>query len=107
MIAESIIPRGYAPSHECWMWLHSEHRRVLQLECQAYDSGNYANGLVLLKFESMLWQALMECTDAHSRATDKLLAEGRATDKLLAEGKALLAAVQSNSETPDYSGIPF
>ena len=97
MIAESIIPRGYVPSHECWMWLHSEHRRVLQLEREAYDSGNYANGLVLLKFGSMLWQALMECSDAQIKATDKLLAEG----------KALLATVQSNSETPDYSGIPF
>lgn len=94
MIAQSIIPQGYVPSHECWMWLHSEHRRVLQLEREAYDeaykSGNFTHAKTLLVFGSMLWQALMECTDAHHRATDKLLAEG----------KALLAAVQSNSEIP-------
>ncbi len=94
MIAQSIIPRGFDPSHECWMWLHSEHRRVLQLERKAYDNaydnGNFKHAKVLLVFESMLWNALMECTEAHCRATDKHIAED----------KAFLAAIQNNSEIP-------
>lgn len=58
MIEQSIIPRGFVPSHECWMWLHSEHERVLQLEREAYNeaykSGDFTHAKVLLVFESML-----------------------------------------------------
>ena len=97
MIEQSIIPQGFSPSYECWKWLHSEHRRVLQLGRKAYDSGNYGSYFVLAKFEGMLWNALMECTDAQHKATDKLLAEG----------KTLLAELAAEPDYSGYTGIPF
>ena len=102
MIEQSIIPKGFVPSYECWKWLHSEHRRVLQLEREAYDkackSGNFESLHIWQTFEAILWNALMECTDIQHKATDKLIAET----------KAMLAAMsEPTPEHLDYSGIPF